>query len=269
MAKLIDTHCHLTHGRLQQDTAGVMARAAGAGVIAIICAAADLRESAAAAALAGKMDNVYCLAGLHPHDAQKAPEDYIQKLQLLSADAKNVAIGEIGLDYHYDFSPRENQRQIFAQQLELAGQLDKNVVIHTREAFQDTMAILAESGFDGTRVVFHSFTDGPQNTQKILDIGAMVSFSGIVTFKNSDALRESAAIVPDDRLLIETDAPFLSPEPVRKMKTNEPANVAHVATAVAAVRNSTIEKIAELTTANAIRFFGLAVENDYNNVANE
>ena len=214
----------------------------------------------AAADLAGQHKNIYATAGVHPHDAKDVVDDYLDQLTMLAEMPKNVAVGEIGLDYHYDFSPRENQRRIFAEQLQLARRLGKKVVIHTREAFADTMAILAESEIDGRTVVFHSFTGGCDQTQTVLDIGAMVSFSGIVSFARAGELRQSAKLTPPDRILIETDSPFLSPEPVRKMKTNEPANVAHVAAAVAAARDEPIEHVAEITTANAVNFFQLNVE---------
>jgi len=256
-AELIDTHCHLAHGRLRQDVAGAIERARAAGVTRMICAAGTVAESKAALSLAREYDNVWCTAGLHPHDAKDAGEHYLTALERLAAEAKNVAVGEIGLDYHYDFSPREAQRRVFAEQLALAGRLGKCVVIHTREAFEETMAILREGGADGRRVVFHCCAEPAAHVRQAVEFGAAVSFSGIVTFRKAGYLREAAALVPDDRLLIETDAPYCSPEPARKMKTNEPANVAHVAACLAAVRGSTPEAVARLTTANAERLFAL------------
>jgi len=256
-AELIDTHCHLTHGRLRQQAEDVIERARAAGVTRLICAAATVHESKAALSLARRHENMWCLAGLHPHDAKEAAPGYLTTIEQLAGDAKNVAIGEIGLDYHYDFSPRDVQRRVFAEQLDLAVRLGKPVVIHTREAFEDTMAILDEGGVGGERLVLHCCTEGEANVRRALDLGATISFSGIATFKNTGYLREAAAIVPDENLLIETDAPFCSPEPVRKMKTNEPAHVAHVAARLAAVRDTTLEPLAAQTTANAIRFFGL------------
>ncbi len=255
--KLIDTHCHLTHGRLRQQADEALQRAREAGVIAVICAAADMPETKNALSLAHRHDDVFCTAGIHPHEAKNAPHGYIEQLRQAAHDMSNVAIGEIGLDYHYDFSPRPDQQRIFAEQLELAKQLGKPIVIHTREAFDDTMAIIRNSGVDGGRIVFHSCTDGPAAVQQALDIGATISFSGIATFKSATDVQQSVAITPDDRIMIETDSPYLSPEPVRKMKTNEPANVAHVATHLAAIRKTAAEKFAELTTANAVRFFVL------------
>jgi TatD DNase family protein len=250
----------------------------------MICAAANIQESRAALSLAHKHEDIYCLAGVHPHDAAdaqcygfapppdadagagedtpSAPPDlrpgFLIEIERLCADPKVVAIGEIGLDYHYNFSPPGAQRQIFASQLELALKLGRMVVIHTREAFEDTLAIIRNSGIDGGRIIFHSFTEGPAAARTVLDLGAAISFSGIVTFKNSPELRESAALAPADRILIETDAPYLSPEPVRNMKTNEPANVAHVLACLAEVRQAPVEELAEFMTHNTIRLFGLS-----------
>jgi len=255
--KLIDTHCHLTHGRLARQLPDVLARSKQAGVEAMICAAGNVQESKASLNLARAHAGVYCTAGVHPHDAKDVGDQYLKTLEELAADAKNVAVGEIGLDYHYDFSPREDQRRVFAAQLELAARLGKKIVIHTREAFDDTLAILSASNADPAKVVFHSFTGDASQAHRALELGAMLSFSGIATFARADDIRQSVAATPDDRILIETDAPYLSPEPVRKMKTNEPANVVHVAAALAVVRKATPQELAELTSANAERFFAL------------
>lgn len=260
MLQLIDTHCHLAHGRLRPQVAAALGRARAAGVIACVCASGDLREAHEGLVLSREFAQVFFTAGVHPHEAKDAGEGYLAAIEQLAAERKNVALGEIGLDYHYDFSPRPAQQRVFAEQLALAVRLGKPVVVHTREAFADTMAILKASGVDGRRIVFHSFTEGPDQARAALDFGATISFSGIVTFKQADLLRQSAIFVPDDRLLVETDAPYLSPEPVRKMKTNEPANVAHVAACVAALRGAVLEEFARITTANATRFFGLDIQ---------
>lgn len=255
--ELIDSHCHLADPRLRADIDGVLARAAAAGVTRLICAAGNVAESRDGLAIARQFPNVWFTAGLHPHDAKEADGQYIAQLEQLAADGRNVAIGEIGLDYHYDHSPRDVQRRVFAEQLSLARRLGKPVVVHTREAFDDTLAILGESGVDATRVVLHCCTEPAGNVRLALDAGTMVSFSGIVTFNSAAYLRESAAIVPDERLLIETDAPYCSPVPVRHIRTNEPAHVAHVAVCLAAVRGTDVATVARVTTANAVRVFGL------------
>jgi len=255
--KLIDTHCHLTHGRLRTRLAGVLSEAREAGVGAIITAASNLADSVAAEHLAGQHERVYCTAGVHPHDAAGVEGDDLRQIEQLAGSAHNVAVGEIGLDYHYDFSPRDAQQRVFAAQLDLARRLDKPMVIHTREAFADTMAILSSSGVNGERVVFHSYTGDAAEVRRVLELGAYVSFSGIATFKKTDAIRQAAALVGDDRILVETDAPYLSPEPVRKVKVNTPAHVAHVARCLAAVRGVPADQFADQTTANAVRLFGL------------
>lgn len=254
---LIDTHCHLTHGRLLPKVDQVLHRARQAGLAAMICAASDLDESRASLGLAHRHPDVFATAGVHPHEAKSAPADYLDQLRRLAADPKNVAIGEIGLDYHYDFSPRDVQRRVFEQQLALAAQLEKPIVIHTREAFDDTMAIIQSSGAPATRIVFHSFTENGAAIRRALDLGATISFSGIVTFARSADLRAAARLVPLDRLLIETDAPFLSPEPVRKIRDNEPAHVQHIAAHLDQLFNLPPNTIARQTTLNAIKFFRL------------
>ncbi len=259
MPRFIDTHCHLCNGRLRGDLPGVLDRAKQAGLTAIICASAHIEESRQSLQAAREFDGVFFTAGVHPHDARLVPGDYLDELSRLAGEQYHVAVGECGLDYHYDFSPRPDQQKVFASQADLAGRIGKKLVVHTREAFADTLAILQSSGIDGGTVVFHSFTEDASCLRKALDFGATISFSGIATFANSRVLRESARLVPTDRILIETDAPFLSPEPVRKNKTNEPANVVHVAAALAAVRGVTLDAFAEVTSANAERFFGLDV----------
>ncbi len=259
--KLIDTHCHLAHGRLKQNLPDVLQRATDAGVDTVICAAADLEDSIAAIAICEDEkfpnSNIFCTAGIHPHDATNADTACIARIGELAGNACNVAIGEIGLDYHYDFSPRDRQKQAFADQLQLAIELQKPVVVHSREAFDDTMSILNQSGVDMTKVLFHSFTGGPDQAEVILATGALMSFSGIATFKTADDLRQSVLMTPDDRITLETDGPFLSPEPVRKMKTNEPANVVHIANILAQLRGVSPEQFATQTTANAERFFAI------------
>lgn len=254
---MIDTHCHLTDGRLAGTLDGVIERANRSGVDAVLCATANAADAEAAAALSAHYGCVYFTAGIHPHEAAGAAEADYRKIASIAGDPRCLAIGEIGLDYHYDFSPRRRQRQVFAEQLARARQHDARVVIHTREAFDDTMAVLRESGIDMARVLFHSFTGGPDEGRTVLDAGAAISFSGIVTFKKASSIRETAAIVPDDRILAETDAPYLSPEPVRKMRVNEPANVVHVYRRLAALRHMPLPAFERLLNANAAAILGL------------
>ena len=255
--KLIDTHCHLAHGRLRRRLDEVLASAAEAGVVAMVCATGDVLEAKGALHLAQDHANVVMTVGVHPHDAKGFDDDTLRQVKELAQRDECVAVGEIGLDYHYDFSPRADQQASFAAQLEAAKQIGKPIVIHCREAMDDTLSILASADVEAIPVIFHSFTEGPHDARRVLDTGAMIGFSGIATFKKADNLRESVKLVPDDRILIETDSPYLTPEPVRKMKVNEPANVAHIAQRLAEVRGISVEAFAKLTTANAIRVFGL------------
>ena len=164
-----------------------------------------------------------------------------------------VVLGEMGLDYHYDYSPQDRQREVFVAQLELAKELNRSVVIHCREAVDDTLAVMKD--FPQVPAVFHCFTGTADEVRKILDRGYLLGFTGVVTYKRSDELREVAKFTPADRILVETDAPYLSPDPVRKQKTNEPAFVMHTAAVVAQVRGMTLPELDELTTANTLRFF--------------
>ncbi|MCY2924929.1 MAG: TatD family hydrolase [Planctomycetota bacterium] len=256
----IDTHCHLSHSRLCHDVAGVLARAAAAGVGACICASGDLREAQSSLALARRHVNVFATAGVHPHEAKSFTGETLDALEQLLADPQVVALGEIGLDYFHDLSPRPAQQEAFAAQLHLAQRTGSPIVIHTRDAFDDTMAILRASGTEGSKVIFHSFTEGPDQARAALDFGAAVSFSGIVTFRRSDALRDAAALVPDDRLLLETDAPYLTPEPVRKLSPNEPALIVHTLACLAQLRHADPGALADAAAANAIRLFALPEE---------
>ncbi len=260
--KLIDTHCHLARGRLIEDTRGVLDRSADAGVVAIICATSDMEEVIASAEFAQtySANNVYCLSGIHPHDAINVSDEVLDHIEKFLKKPRCVGLGEIGLDYHYDYSPRDHQCRAFAEQLEIAKRCEMPIVIHTREAFDETMDIISASGVDGGKILFHSFTGGAEQAGRVLGIGASISYSGIATFKNADEIRSAVAITPADRIMIETDAPFLSPEPVRKMKTNEPANVAHVANHLAGLLNISPEQFARQTTENALRFFNIELK---------
>lgn len=255
---LTDSHCHLTSGKLLPRADEVLAAARAAGVTTCITVASDVADARAALGLARRHEGVFCTAGIHPHEASAAAEHALAQLEevLAAGGAKAVAVGEIGLDYHYDFSPRDAQRRWFEAQLDLAGRLGRPVIVHTREATEDTLAMLAPWAGRLAGVI-HSFTGGPDEARRFLDQGWHVSFSGIVTFRNSPDNRAAAAIVPADRLLIETDSPYLSPEPVRKIHPNTPAHVAHVARCLADARGITADALADLTTANARRLFGL------------
>ncbi len=243
-----DNHCHLPAG----DEAGpVIDEARAAGVARLITVGTDVEHSRQAIAVARRHDGVWATAGVHPHDAAGG----LDGLEALLGEPEVVAVGECGLDYHYDHSPRDVQRAAFAAQVALAHAHDLALVIHTREAWADTFDILAAEGVP-PRTVFHCFTGGPDEARRGLDLGIHVSFSGIVTFKTADDLREAAAICPLDRLLVETDSPYLAPVPHRGQR-NRPALVAVVGQAVADVRGVDAEVVAEASWANTERLYRL------------
>jgi TatD DNase family protein len=245
-----DTHCHLQYEGIPADA---LDRAAAAGVDRVICIGTDADHSrrAIAAAAQAPPGRVWATVGVHPHDAKHGLDDI---LPLIDAP-RVVGIGECGLDYHYDHSPRDIQRAVFAAQIALARIHDLTLVVHTREAWDETFAILEVESVP-ERVVFHCFTGGPEEARLALEMGAYLSFSGIVTFKNATDIRAAATMCPSDRLLVETDAPYLAPVPHRG-DMNEPAHVAVVGAALAALRNTTEEEVAATTSANATKAFHL------------
>lgn len=246
-----DNHCHLPAG---EDATAALAEAAAAGVTRVITVGTDReRSSEAAAVAAAHAGAVWATAGVHPHEAAGGGVDAIAELL---AHPQVVAVGECGLDYYYDHSPREAQRQVFAAQIDLANRTARPLVIHTRDAWDDTLAVLAEVGVP-ERTVFHCFTGGVVEAQRCLDLGAHLSFSGIVTFKTAGGVRDAAVRCPLDRLMVETDAPYLAPVPHRG-KRNRPAWVVHVGEAVAAARKEDPTVLAAATWATTCRFYGLA-----------
>jgi TatD DNase family protein len=251
---MIDSHCHLTDPRLFEQMDQVLARAAQAGVDRIITIGTNPDDDASAIAVCKNRPNLRCAIGIHPNYCHEVDEAMIPWLHEMQADPSVVALGEMGLDYHYDFADRARQRRFFQGQLELASELNRPVVIHCREAVDDCLAMMRH--FPGVRAVFHCFTGTVDEGMRIAEAGYLLGFTGVITFKKSEDLRETARRIPDDRLLVETDAPYLSPEPMRKQKVNEPALVMHTARAVADARQVSIEEIDRMTTLNAQRFFG-------------
>ena len=245
----VDTHCHLTDEKIEGGAGAALAAARAAGVGRMVTIGTAQDTSRAAVALAAREPDVWATVGLHPHDA-KDGLDWVP--ELLGAP-RVVAVGECGLDYHYDHSDRVVQREAFARQIAWAHERDLALVVHTREAWDDTFAILDEQGTP-PRTVFHCFTGGPDEARRCLDRGAWLSFSGIVTFKNADDLRAAAVACPEDRMLVETDAPYLAPVPHRG-RPNHPALVTRVGETLAALRGTTAARIAEVTARNAERVF--------------
>ena len=257
---MIDSHCHIAGQEFAGDLEAVVARARAAGVqgALTILAADDDVELRQAAAVQAAWPEVRFSIGVHPHAAEKfaaAPEAAAQAVDAaIAAQPATRAIGEIGLDYHYDFAPRDAQHAVFRAQIALARQRRLPIVIHTREAEDDTFQILADERAGDVPVVFHCFTGTPAMARRVLDAGFHLSLAGIVTFPRAVELKEVAAFVPLDRLLIETDSPYLAPVPHRG-KRNEPAHVARVAETVAALRGDTPERIREATSATFHRIF--------------
>ncbi|MBX2851812.1 MAG: TatD family hydrolase [Phycisphaeraceae bacterium] len=259
---MIDTHCHLTYDGLHERVDQVLAAAAEAGVDRVISVGTTPADAEKARALAARKPSVYFTAGLHPHYA----EGYTDKAALLDAlreklaDPKCVAVGEMGLDRHYPDPPIDVQRRVFEWQLELVTggeQFRGPVVIHNREATGETLSILSASGIDPGRFVFHCFTGSADELDAILAFGAMVSLTGIVTFGSAKDLAEASDRIPLDRLMIETDSPYLTPAPHRKVRPNEPRYVADVARFLAERRGLSLEVFVSAVDANAERFFGL------------
>jgi TatD DNase family protein len=244
-----DNHCHLPAG---PEATPVVEAARDAGVTRLITVGTDVEHSRQAIAVARGHGQVWATAGVHPHDAAGG----LEGLEALLDEPEVVAVGECGLDYHYDHSPREAQRPAFAAQVAMAHARDLALVIHTREAWADTFDILATEGVP-TRTVLHCFTGGPDEARRGLDLGMHVSFSGIVTFKTADDVRQAAAICPLDRVLVETDSPFLAPVPHRG-QPNRPALVPLVGAAVAAAMGVDTETVAESSWANAERLYRLS-----------
>lgn len=246
---ITDSHCHLDHEKFAADLDAVLSRATAAGVTKILCIGTGdgPPELDRAIRLAERYPQIQATVGVHPHEAAKVtPQTYLD-LRELAQHPKVVAIGEIGLDYHYDHSPREIQREVFIEQLKLARDLNLPITIHTREAWEDTMSILADH-WTGPGIL-HCFTGDAAQAEQALAMGFHLAYGGLLTFKTAENVREAARLTPDDRLLIETDAPYLAPIPYRG-KRNEPSMMLETLKKLADVRETTPEHIAAVTTAN-------------------
>lgn len=251
---LIDTHCHLDFERFDADRDAIVARAAEAGITRIIVPALELENCATVLRLTEQYEGVYAAVGIHPNSSADWDDGWIDQIRDFAQHDKVVAIGEIGLDYYWDKSPKEVQQRALRLQLELAAELDLPVILHNRESSADIVALLEQS--PAREGVMHSFSASWQTAEAVLAMGFYLGFTGPVTFKKADDLRGIVARVPANRLLLETDAPFLTPHPYRG-KRNEPAYVAYIADRVAAVRGITVAELAAQTTANARLLFGI------------
>lgn len=252
----IDTHCHLTFEQFD-DVDAVIQRSQDAGITGWITVGTDLNDSRMVVELAARFQNMFAAVAIHPHEAKSADEQTITQLKELAKNKKVVAIGETGLDFHYNFSTQEQQRDCFIRHLEIAAELNLPVIIHCREAFDDTVKILGSTGEGINKVVFHCFSGSVEQAKVVLDKGWYISLTGVVTFKNANKTREVAKIIPIERLMIETDAPYMSPEPMRKQKVNEPALLVHTAKLIAELKGMELTKFAEQVTATTKKFFGL------------
>jgi len=255
--ELIDTHCHLGFDELAGDVEAVVARSKAAGVTGWITVGTDTLQNRKAVELAKKFDNMYAAVGIHPHDAKDATAETITELKELAQNEKVVAIGETGLDFHYNYSEPPDQKRAFAQQLKIAAELNLPVIVHCREAFDETIDILKDHANAVSKVVFHCFSGSAQQAKIVLDKGFHISFTGVVTFKNAEKTRDAAKIVPLDRLMLETDCPYMSPEPMRKQKINEPALMLHTAKFLADLKQIPFDDFASAVTATSKAFFGL------------
>ena len=254
--KLVDTHCHLDIGYFPEGADTVIERANQAGVGAfMVIGVGEASVVRQAVALAERRPDVVAAIGVHPHEAADLTEDYFAEIEAASVRPRVRCIGEIGLDYHYDHSPRELQKAVFRRFIGLARKVKKPIVIHTREAAEDTLAILREENARDVGGIIHCFSEDRSFAEAALDLGFDLSFSGILTFKTAKAIKEAAAFAPADRILVETDSPYLAPVPLRGKKC-EPAYVAHTAGFLAKLRNVDLESLVATTTENALRRLG-------------
>lgn len=275
MLPFIDSHAHIFYEDFRADLDGVMARAAASGIAAVVCPGTNLSTSRESVRLAGRFEGVWAAVGIHPHEASSADEQAFGEILSLSRDPRVVAIGEIGLDYHYDFAPREVQREVFARQLGLARERGLPVVIHSREAEEDTLRIVTEAvGADPSwrgrpgadpvaRGVFHCFPGDVEMARQVIDLGFYISFPGPLTFAEKpgkpNLMAAVARIAPLGRVLLETDSPYLTPAPHRGTR-NEPSYVAIIARRLSELSGKPLEEVSAATNANAANLFNITVD---------
>ncbi|MCK4999893.1 MAG: TatD family hydrolase [Anaerohalosphaera sp.] len=255
--ELIDTHAHLTFEELESQAEDVIARSIEAGVVGWVTIGTDREQMERAVALADRFENMWAAAGIHPHYAKDAAAGDVDYLRQLAADRKIVAIGECGLDFHYNFSAQDMQRELFRAQLKIAAEAGLPVVVHTRNAFDESMSILDEFAGQLKDVVIHCYGGDAEQTELVLSRGYHISFTGIITFKKSDELREVAKLVPLDRMMVETDCPYISPTPVRNQRPCEPAMLVHTAKTLAELKGVSLDEFSQEVTATSQRFFNI------------
>lgn len=252
---ILDSHAHYDAKQFNPDRSLLLQSLPKQGIIGVMNAASDLPSAQAGIQLAREYDYIYCAAGIHPHEAQDAPKDYLEQLRELLAQPKVLAVGEIGLDYHYDFSPRPVQLRVFEEQLALAAELELPVIVHDREAHADTMALLQKYRPKG---VVHCFSGSAEMAREIVRLGMYIGFTGVITFQNAKKPLEALAEVPQDRLLIETDAPYMAPTPHRGKRCDS-SLLPHVIERIAEVWNTSPQQVADQTAKNAACLFGMEV----------
>lgn len=249
----IDTHAHLHFHNLYSQLDDVIQRAAENGIDKIICVGIDIESTKRCIAIAEQYSIVFAAAGIHPHNSKDAPEDFLDEIEKLVNHPKVVAIGEMGLDFYRDLSPRPIQIDVFTRQLQLAKKLDLPVIVHNRNADREILNVVESVGHE--KGVVHCFSSDVEMAKKVLELGFKISFTGSITFGNK-AVMSVIKIVPLEDIMLETDCPFLAPVPKRG-KLNEPANLPHIAARIAEIKSESVEKVAAITTANATNFFNL------------
>ncbi len=254
--KLIDTHAHLDFPDYDKDRKQVITRAKKEGLQYIINVGADLISSRRSVKLSTKNSFIYATVGVHPHEAKGVNEKILKQLENLADDDKVVAIGEIGLDFHYDNSPRDIQKEVFHLQLKLARSVNLPVVIHSREAIEETLKILKKEKIEDIGGIFHCFSEDALTAHKIIDMGMYIAIGGVVTFKNARKVREAVKSIPLEKLVVETDAPYLTPHPHRGHR-NEPAYIKHVVKKIANIKDISPAEVAKKTTVNAKEIYNI------------
>lgn len=252
---LIDSHVHLNNEQFDLDREYLIKNLKNNGIELVVNVGADLKSSIESVELAKEYENIYATVGVHPHSAKDLTDDMLEELKDLTKEKKVVAIGEIGLDYHYDNSPRDIQRKWFKKQIQLAKELDLPIVVHSREADQDTLDILKEES-KGLKAIIHCFSSDRAMMKEYIDLGFYISLAGPTTFKKTDELKEVAKEIPIEKLLVETDCPYLAPHPYRG-KRNEPMFVKHTAELIAKLRGMTLEDLALQTNKNTKSIFAI------------
>ena len=250
--RLTDSHCHLT----MADAAATLERARSGGVAGFVVPGTKVEDAAPAVALADSNDDVWAAVGFHPHEAKDCDDAAFAEIERLASEPRVVAIGEIGLDYHYMHSPRDTQREVFMRHVALAKATGKPVIVHNRESTGDLLDLLVSDEARGARGILHSYTEGLEPARKLIDLGYFISFSGIMTFRSAESLRDVARQLPRDRVLIETDTPYLAPVPFRG-RDNEPAFVVKIAERLAELWSCQLQEVAAQTTANFEAAFGV------------